>query len=180
MSRTSIRMSQQDFDSIRHHLLPPDGLCEEAAFLCAKSSFRNELLRLDVVDVLLIPPEGFASRSPCYLELRDTTRAKIIKKAHELGASLIECHSHPSQVNACFSWSDLHGFDACVPNFMWRLKERPYAAVVLARHSFDGLVWSGAGERCVPLREIVTERLVLHSTGLTHARWDEIYDKQPI
>src|SRR5258705_270857 len=144
MSRTSIHLRQGDFEDVRGHLLPRGGECEEAAFLFAHPETIADSTVLSVIECIMIPPEGFASRSRFYLELTDETRAAVIKRAHDLGAGLIECHSHPGQRGAFFSWSDLHGFDDFVPHVRWRLSGRPYAAVVFASDSIDVIAWNRA------------------------------------
>jgi hypothetical protein len=75
--------------------------------------------------------------------LADKVRAKVIKRAHDLGTSLVEMHSHTGTRPAAFSPSDMTGFAEFVPHVMWRLQGRPYFAIVVARGSFDGLAWLG-------------------------------------
>ncbi len=180
MSGPTIHMAGGVLARLRQHLFPRGGSCEEAAFLFARAQSTDAALELHVLEAQLIPPEGFACRSPFYLELTDETRAAVIKRAHDLGAGLIECHSHPGQRGACFSWSDLHGFDEFVPHAMWRLKGKPYAAIVMAPDSFDALVWRSATARVEPAGAIVTETGRIEPTGLTHSNWSEIYDRQPL
>lgn len=180
MQPLTIHMSSALLSRIRRHVLPAGGLCEEAAFLFSKARVTEDGCVLDVIDGQLIPPDGFASRSRFYLELTDGTRAAVIKRAHDLGAGLVECHSHPTQRGACFSWSDLHGFDEFVPHVIWRLKGLPYAAIVMAPDSLDGVVWRAVGAGHEPLHEIVTEHGTMRATGLTHANWSEIYERQPL
>ena len=76
-----------------------------------------------------------------HLELNDETRAKVIKRAHDLGASILELHSHLGRRQARLSPSDLAGFRDFVPHVLWRLKHLPYFAVVMTRTGFDGFVW---------------------------------------
>lgn len=180
MGNVTINMPSALLDRLRQHLFPRGGVCEEAAFLFARNGPVGRADVLDVFESELIAPAGFTSRSRYYLELSDATRAALIKRAHDLSASLIECHSHPGQRQACFSWSDLHGFDEFVPHVMWRLKDRPYAAIVMASDTFDGLVWSTADAGSEAIRAITTERGELLPTGLTSLNWSEIYDRQPV
>jgi hypothetical protein len=69
------------------------------------------------------------------------TRASIIKRAHDLGTSVIEFHSHTGPWPAQFSPSDWSGFEETVPHMWWRLKGLPYGAVVVAHGGFDGFAW---------------------------------------
>ena len=84
------------------------------------------------------PPEA-TNQLPYHFELT-MTRATIIKRAHDLGAS-VTGSIHTGPWPAQFSPSDWSGFEEIVPHMWWRLKARPYAAVVVARGSFDGFVW---------------------------------------
>lgn len=180
MASSIIQMQAELFGRVCRHLLPAGSLCEEAAFLFTKPRLTSDGYVLDVIEGQIIPPDGFANRSRFYLELTDATRATVIKRAHDLGTGLIECHSHPAQRGACFSWSDLHGFDEFVPHVMWRLKGQPYAAIVMAQDSFDGVIWLAADVGHEPLDEIVTGQRVMRATGLSHANWSEIYERQPL
>jgi hypothetical protein len=65
----------------------------------------------------------------------------LIKRAHDLGTCLVEFHSHLGHGPAAFSWSDVTGLADFVPHVRWRLKGRPYAAVVVTKNSFDALAW---------------------------------------
>jgi proteasome lid subunit RPN8/RPN11 len=123
---------------LRHLLREPNGN-EEAAFVFAK--YRAEDSRFRFIEWLAVPPDGFAVQLPYYFELTDETRTWIIKRAHDLGASVIEFHSHTGPWPAQFSPSDWSGFEEVVPHVWWRLKGRPYAAVVIARTGFDGFAW---------------------------------------
>jgi hypothetical protein len=117
---------------------------EEAAFLFARTTDAGAELHFHTVDWYPVPIEGFVTRSLHFLELTDETRARVIKKAHDLGCALIEAHSHAGEHQAQFSFSDKTGFGEFVPHVIWRLKGRPYAAIVMARNSIDGLAWRQA------------------------------------
>lgn len=121
------------------HLVYSGSGVEEAAFVYAAPADGDDEFR--IVEWWPVPPEGFASRSAFHLELSDETRAQVIKRAHDLGASLVELHSHLGPGPARFSWSDLSGFEEFVPHVWWRLKGRPYFALVVVPESFDGLAW---------------------------------------
>lgn len=85
--------------------------------------------------------EGLSSQSEVHLALADQTRAEIIRWAWTSGLSLIEAHSHGALGYAAFSGSDLWGFDEWVPHLWWRLRARPYAAIVTADDEIDALAW---------------------------------------
>lgn len=129
------------YETLCNHLLPPGATCEEAAFGFARTSSAGDQLVFELLELYPVPPEGFVEHSRYFLHLTDETRARVVKRAHDLTASLIEFHSHPLQRTAEFSPSDLAGFDEFVPHVKWRLKQRPYAAFVFTPSSFDGLAW---------------------------------------
>jgi hypothetical protein len=140
---------------------------EEAAFLFAAATESDESLKFSVIDWYPVPPEGFITRSLYYLELTDETRALVIKKAHDLGCSLIETHSHAGDSAAAFSPSDRVGFVEFVPHALWRLKGRPYAAVVMATNSVDALAWHRAGEPVQITSLALDDGSVISTTGIT-------------
>lgn len=146
VSETVIELSASLFDSLRSHLLPNVMHAEEAAFLFAHVANEERGLRFRVIDWYPVPEEGFVERSLYYLELTDETRGLVIKKAHDLRCSLIEAHSHSGKHPAEFSQSDKRGFDEFVPHVLWRLKRRPYAAMVMATNSIDALAWQEESE----------------------------------
>lgn len=88
-----------------------------------------------------IPPEAFEHQSAYHVTLRDELRPEIIKWAWDAGTSLVEVHSHGDDGIASFSPSDIWGFDEWVPHVRWRLRGRPYAAIVTAGDTFDALAW---------------------------------------
>ena len=135
-----VSVPERIYRTVRRHLLPCWHRVEEAAFLYAmptKDAF-------DYLEWFPVPASGFVSRSSYHLELNDDTRAKVIKRAHDLGASIVELHSHVGWERARFSPSDLAGFREFVPHVLWRLKHLPYLAVVMTRTGFDGFAWKGS------------------------------------
>lgn len=180
MPQTTITFQDGGFDRVRAHLLPSGGLCEEAAFLFTRISEERSGLSLSVIGDMLIPPSGFASRSRVYLELSDQARAAVIKRAHDLDAGLIECHSHPGQRGACFSWSDLHAFDEFVPHVRWRLRGRAYAAVVFASDSVDALAWANQSKAALGVDAIHADGRRIAPTRRTLKNWSDIYERSPL
>jgi len=154
------------------HLLPKRFTVEEAAFLFVRRESEEKVEFFSYVDCIPIPAKGFLSRSAFHFELTDETRAVVIKHAHDLGTSLVEFHSHRGRWPAEFSSSDVLGFQEFVPHVWWRLKGHPYAAVVLSRSGFDGLVWNTGPDTPQRLNGIVVGESVLTPTGLTSLeRW---------
>lgn len=179
MMRTLLELPGDVHEVLWRHLLPEDPGAEEAAFVFARCEDDNATRIFRYAELFPVPPEGFASRSPFHFELRDTTRAAVIKRAHDLSASLVEFHSHTGPWLARFSPSDWAGFEEFVPHVWWRLKARPYAAVVVATASFDGLVWRMSPDAPVRLDGILIDGELLEPTRLSPLR-REAYDEEPI
>lgn len=151
------------------HLLPRRMKNEEVCFLYVRPEENDG--RFACVDWESIPPEDFAFRSGYHIELADGVRARIIKRAHDLGASLVEMHSHTGTRPAAFSPSDMAGFAEFVPHVMWRLQGKPYFAIVVARGSFDGLAWVGDANTPQRLGGIAVGRSVFTPTATSSLPW---------
>jgi hypothetical protein len=124
-----------------------------------------------VIDHTFIEPGGIEYHSSGYLELTDTTRARVIKKAHDLDASLVELHSHRFPFSAGFSPTDIAGLREFVPHVWWRLQGRPYLAFVLAPSSYDALAWLTDPKDPKTLDYLDIERRILRPTGLSVKQW---------
>jgi hypothetical protein len=153
-------------DEVLGHLLPAEAEHEEAAFAFVAPA-KTASVTFAVLEWYAVPPDGFAYRSKYGIELTDATRATVIKRAHDLGASLVELHSHPYPRPAEFSPSDLAGFEEFVPHVWWRLKARPYFALVVAPGSFDALCWMSSPETPGPLGGLRIGHRLLAPTNLT-------------
>ena len=129
------------YQNLMSHLLPPNDRREQAAFLFAHAERNDGKVWFTVVEIKLLGPEDFTSQEDDYLEMADATRASLIKQAHDMAASLVEIHSHLDPWPAAFSPADRYGLKETVPHMWWRLNQRPYLALVVAKSSFDALVW---------------------------------------
>ena len=82
-----------------------------------------------------------------HVSLLDETRSAIIQWASAEDACLIEAHSHGRWSPAAFSQYDLQNLGEWVPHLWWRLRHRPYAAIVTSVRDLDALAWiDGPGE----------------------------------
>jgi hypothetical protein len=140
---------------------------EEAAFGFAKTTRNGENTIFELVEWTPVDVTGFDEQSAFYIELSDEMRAHSIKMAHDLGASLIEFHSHPFQGIAEFSPSDLSGLREFVPHVYWRLKNRPYLAVVVAPSSFDAIAWVDDPHSPIRVLQIIEGEKTIGATGRT-------------
>ncbi len=123
------------------HLLSTHTMREQAAFLFARAHRGGDEARFDVIETRKLAADDYAVQQKDYFELCDKSRAEVIKRAHDLSASLIEIHSHTGPWPAEFSISDWMGLRETVPHMWWRLDERPYIALVVTKTEFDALVW---------------------------------------
>jgi hypothetical protein len=176
MSQHLLKIPETIKAAIWTHLLPKRLMFEEAAFIFAHQETKSNAEYFSYLSWVHVPPKGFLSRSGFHFELTDEMRASVIKQAHDLDASLIEFHSHKGRKPAEFSLSDLQGFQEFVPHVWWRLKGRPYIAIVLSRSGFDGLIWITDPDTPQRLDGIVVGKSVLTPTKLTPLRCN-YYDK---
>ena len=153
------------------HLLPGNESAEQAAFLFCETDVSCSGVTFDAIDHSLLSEKDFAAQLDDYLELTDEARIGVIKRAHMLGASLIELHSHPGPWPAAFSPADRIGLRETVPHMRWRLKKRPYAAIVVAPSGFDALVWHSDGNVPDPLSAIVAGDQVMTPTNASLEGW---------
>ena len=139
--KTRLRMPGSDYRQLRAHLLSNQGWREQAAFLFARADLCKESASFDVIETRKFSDGDFEIQRGDYLELSNSARAEVIKRAHDLGVSLIEIHSHLGPWPAAFSIADRAGLRETVPHMWWRLKKRPYIALVVTKTDFDALVW---------------------------------------
>ena len=166
-----LRLPPGLFEELVAHLLPDGSRCEEAAFLCVSSVRSDECTFFDVQHVEKLGRDDFDHQAGNFLELADHTRARLIKQAHDLSASLIEMHSHPGPWPAGFSVADRIGLSETVPHMWWRLKGRPYVALVVAPSGFDALVWLNNPKIPIALDAIVAGDRLLKPTNNSLEGW---------
>lgn len=136
-----LTMSPEEHESIWTHLLGGRG--ERAAFAYAETGDGADPPSFRVRDIELIPDGALLGADQRHVALRPETHAGVIKRAWESGTSIVEFHSHPwVHGEVAFSYVDLDGLREFVPHCWWRLRGRPYLAIVVAGDgSFDALVW---------------------------------------
>lgn len=128
---------------------------EQVAFVFAAVAADGEITLFAAQDRYLAIPGDFRIHSEVHVELTDEARSRIIKRAGDTGTALVEFHSHPGDVwGAMFSPSDMHGFTDFVPHCRWRLRNRPYLAVVVSPVGADALAWTDQSGKPVALTAI--------------------------
>jgi len=153
------------------HLLPRDSIREQAAFFFARAEKSRDQIVLAVVETAKLGPGDFTVQEDDYIEMANETRAGLIKRAHVLDASLVELHSHVGPWPAGFSYADRMGLKETVPHMWWRLKKRPYLAIVIAKSGFDALLWLDGPKVPRALDGVMTGTQVLQPTNLSLGGW---------
>ena len=159
------------------HLLEDKSEAESAGFLFARHRRERDAHAFETLEWYPVPSEGFLSRSSYHFELTDQVRADVIKRAHDLAASVVELHCHRGPWPARFSPSDQVGLLEFVPHIWWRLRGRPYLAVVVTTSDFDGLAWVTNPKTPEHLAGIIVDGTVFEPTRLSslEPEYDERY-----
>ena len=97
---------------------------EAAGFLFARHRLKTESKSLRLSNGIRCHPMGMGWRNEYHFELTDQVRAQVIKRAHDLGASIVEVHSYGGRWPAAFRPVINGGFGSSVPHVWWRLKGR--------------------------------------------------------
>jgi hypothetical protein len=169
--KSVLRLPEGLYENLLQHLLPPTPIAEEAAFLFVHEHRSSDGVQFDVLDSRKLGPSDFEIQAIDYLELRDQTRAALIARAHHLEASLVELHSHPGPFPAAFSVADRRGLAETVPHMWWRLKKRPYLAIVVAQTGFDALLWLESPTLPQALDGVLAGERWLQPTNQSLAGW---------
>lgn len=169
--KSYLHLSNELYDELRVHLLPPGVRLEQAAFLFAKSTQDGATIGFNVIEVRKLWARDFDSQEAAHLELSDETRKWLIKRAHDLGCSLIEMHSHPTPWPAEFSEYDRQGLLETVPHMWWRLANRPYVAIVVAPSGIDALVWLSGPGKPMALGALIAGTQIIKPTNRSLPKW---------
>jgi hypothetical protein len=163
---TTITVDETTWAAACDHLR---GSVEQVGFFLA--DYDEPARRFAIRGFRALPETAFEIQSAVHVSLKDEVRPQVVGWATRESACLIEAHSHvwgPAAV------SDVYGFASWVPHVRWRLRRRPYAAVVMAEGTFDTLAWIEAS----PMPEQVTTIEIgdheLPATGMTLPRWAEL------
>lgn len=140
---------------------------ERMAFLLAEQTSLQD--RWTVVDELYLADQvDYALQSAYCLELADPVRPRILSWATGQDVvALVEVHSHGKLSHrTTFSPTDLDGLAEVVPQMLWRLRGRPYAALVLGADDVDALAWLRRGEPPTAPGSIVFGDRTMTPTGI--------------
>lgn len=173
--QSSILIPQKIYHNIHKHLFPKKIKAEQVAFIFTIVNKLTNSILLEFKDCYFVKPEECKNQSLGYVELQDEMRPKIIKMAFDLDAAIVEIHSHPYSRQARFSSSDISGLNDFVPHVWWRLKGKPYAAIVFSMVDFDALVWIDSPKEPQQLTKIEVEKNHLYPNGLTLSNRNKKY-----
>lgn len=173
MMAVEIHIPLELWIGLRSHLFQStarDRNPEEAAFGYAAVTAAQHTTNFSVSEMHLVAPQEFELQSEYHFTLTDEALGYQIKQAWDRGLSLVEFHCHrwpddPPQ----FSLSDISGFSEIVPHLFWRLKGRPYGAVLLTPRGVDAVAWIKDGEQAEAVDRIVAGHGVIKPSGLTIA-----------
>jgi hypothetical protein len=167
-----LKVAGGTLDELMAHLLPTHSEEEQAAFLFARAVRGDHRVTCEVMETQKLGPGDFDIQQGDFLELTDATRAGLIKRAHDLETSLVELHSHAGPGLACFSFPDREGLKETVRHMWWRLKKRPYLAIVVASSGFDALLWLENPRVPRALDGILAGKRLLRPTNRSLGGWE--------
>ena len=168
MGRVLLHLPYSVYEEVWAHLLIEGAQPESAGFIFAVPGSRDgDIQVFEHVEWYPVPPDGFVERSWYHLELTGEVSGSIIKRAHDLGASIVEFHSHLGTQPAAFSHTDQRGLREFVPHVWWRLRKKPYFAVVVTHNDFDGLAWISDPKKPQRLDGIIVGDKLLEPTRLS-------------
>ena len=163
----SISICGKDYKALQKHLFPTGESRERVCFIFATAKKSASSLSFVLKDWYAVKANEYKYQSRGYVELKDSMRGLIIKKAFDLDTSIIEVHSHPYDTAAKFSGSDKEGFKEFVPHVWWRLKGKPYAALVFSQSDFDGLAWTNSPQQYEPVTELLVDKSKIRANNLS-------------
>ena len=133
----NLSMATETYETLTNYL---DVGAERVAFLLFDSA--DEVGTVNEI-VLLNDATDYIDRSRHGAELSEHVVPDVIRRAHAVSAGIAEVHMHGWRgPRTMFSSTDIRGLIDLGPHMAWRLRGRPYIALVLGPDSFDALVWS--------------------------------------
>ncbi len=176
MSNIYLKTTKPIFKEIKNFLLLDSE--ERVVFLLINKTNAITKIIFEVKNFYLVP-QNEIDQSSYSVRLEQVSQAKIIKWAWDSGFSLAEIHSHPfSNKNTTFSYSDITGLKEFVPHVWWRLKNRPYVAMVFGKRDYDAFVWIDSPDSPKQLEGILVSDKLFKPTNRT--RFDQNYGRNEI
>lgn len=165
-----IHMPLAAWNTLLHHLFQDRR--EQAAFAFSREVEEHGERQLICDDLYLAGEADFEVRARDYILLADDALARLIKSAWDRQRCIVEFHSHPMSSDLVgFSPSDLDGLSEIVPYVRWRLRGRPYAAVVVGRTGIDAMAWTQDGAAPQRVDALMVGGQALRPSQIGHEAW---------
>lgn len=169
-----VQMEPPEWVALRRHLLK--GRNEQVAFAFCEYLDSDSASTFLVREIWFMEPSDFDVQSEFHVALTDGALARLIKRAWDLQLSVLEFHSHPkSDRRASFSPSDLTGLADHVPYMFWRLRGRPYAAIVVGQAAVDAVAWVTGPGHLQPIDQLRIGEEVIKPTRETISQLERTY-----
>jgi hypothetical protein len=169
---TSLRSSAEFWEMAMAHAR---GAPERVMFAAASDEGAGEL---ELTEAFLVSDDDLEP-GPWCVQLEDVTQQRVLQWASGTAGAIVEMHSHLGRFGdpAQMSPTDVQGLRTWVPHVRWRLRGRPYVALVAGPSTLDGLVWSGDNAAApLALAGWSTPSATHPVTGLSIASWKEAAD----
>jgi hypothetical protein len=171
-----VQIERAEWVSLRRHLL--SGRFEQAAFAFSEYLVTESATTFLVREISFAQSLDFDVQTAGHITLTDDALARLIKRAWDLRLSVVEFHSHPmSKHGASLSPSDLAGLADHVPYMFWRLRGRPYAAIVVGQAAVDGVAWIGGPDDIHAIDQLGIGDEVIRPTRETISLMERAYGK---
>lgn len=136
-----ISIAQPTFARLRDSLFTSDGN-ENAAFALCGYSRNEEIDRLYVRQVLPVPLDGYAMRTPVHLEVSPRFINEIVDRSRGRMA-IVVVHSHPGGLTSRYSASDDFGEERLLRVFSDLVPDAPHASLLFSEKGVIGRFWAG-------------------------------------
>jgi hypothetical protein len=163
--KARIAIDEDRYTTARHHL---DDHPERIGFFLADWSEEGRMF--SVTAWMPIDDNQVSSAEGDHVALADEAQTAVISWARTEGSCLVEAHSHGGRWPASFSPTDTAGFEEWVPHLWWRLRGKPYAAIVTAEKTLDALAWIEGSDDPEQVDCIVVGGTPIRTTGDTLRR----------
>lgn len=180
-NKCSLRIAQQDFDTVKNHLFPGD-FDEHGAVLLAGVSRPLGQLTLHIREVHLAEEcvdyvegkIGYRALSPKFIH-------RLITRARDERLAYLAVHNHGSDREVDFSRIDLESHERGYPALLQIARGMPVGALVFGHRSMQADVWIPDGLRLELDRAVIVGNTIRQLTpspnnGRTLAA--EVYDRQ--
>src|SRR4051812_38805997 len=126
----TLRLTQNDHDALRSHLLPGDGLEAVAVALCGRRRSRTRHA-LTVQKIVPIPYDECKVRTPDRVTWSTQRLIPLLDEAARRDLAILKIHSHPGGYSQFSSVDDESDADLFASVFGWTDSQLPHASVIM-------------------------------------------------